>query len=107
MRDEQTNEIHLPLTSTVVPKRKQEKLYVPLVFQNSLTVDALAGSGAFVSAIAQNDLDKIKEKAPKHILKIDDPPIFLIQLANGQLEKPLSTATLKFEIGDNTFASSQ
>ena len=44
-----------------------------------------------------------KEKAPNSVLKIDDPPNFQIQVVNGQLEKPLSTALLKFEIGDNTF----
>ena len=60
-------------------------------------------SGAFVSAIAQDDLDTTKQKAPNNILKIDDPPNFQIQVAKGQLEKPLSTATLKFEIGDNSF----
>ena len=45
-----------------------------------------------------------KWKTPNNVLKIDDPPNFQIQVANGQLEKPLSTATLKFEMGDNTFA---
>ena len=104
VRDEQTNEVYLPLTSTVVLKRKQEVFYVPLYFENNLTVDALVDSGAFVSAIAQDDLETIKQKAPNNILKIDDPPNFQIQVANGQLEKPLSTATLKFEIGDNSFA---
>ena len=52
VRDEQTNEVYLPLTSTVVLKRKQEMLYVPLDFENNLTVDAQMDSGAFVSAIA-------------------------------------------------------
>ena len=104
VRDEQTNELYLPLTSTVVLKRKQEMLYVPLDFENNHTVDALVDSGAFVSAIAQDDLETIKQKAPNNILKIDEPPNFQIQVANGQLEKPLSTATLKFEIGDNSFA---
>ena len=104
MRDDQTNELYLPLTSTVVLKRKQEMLYVPLDFENNHTVDALVDSGAFVSAIAQDDLETIKQKASNNILKIDDPPNFQIQVANGQLEKPLSTATLKFEIGDNSFA---
>ena len=104
VRDEQTNEIYLPLTSTVVLKRKQEMLYVPLDFENNHTVDALVDSGAFVSAIAQDDLEMIKQKAPNNILKIDNPPNFQIQVANGQLEKPISTATLKFEIGDNSFA---
>ena len=104
VRDQQTNEIYLPLTSTVVLKRKQEMLYVPLDFENNLTVDALVDSGVFVSAIAQDDSDTIKQKAPNNIPKIDDLPNFQIQAANGQLEKPLSTATLKLEVGDNTFA---
>ena len=98
VRDEQTNEVYLPLTSTVIVKRK------PLDFENNLTVDSLVDSGAFVSPIAQHDLETIKQKAPNIILKIDDPPNFQIQTANGQLQKPLSTATLKFEIGDNSFA---
>ena len=104
VRDEQTNEVYLPLTSRVVLKRKQETLFVPLDFENHLTVDALVDSREFVSAIAQDALDTIKERAPNNILKVDDPPSFQIQVANGQLEKPLSTATLKFEFGDNTFA---
>ena len=104
VRDEQTNEVYLLLTSTVVLKRKQEMLYVPPDFENNLTVDALVDSGAFVSAIAQDDLDIIKQKAPNNILEIDDSPNFQIQVANGQLEKPLSTTPLKFEVGDNSFA---
>ena len=63
-RDEQTNEIYLPITSAVVLKRKQEMLYVPLDFGNNLTVVALLDSRAFVSAIAQDDLETIKQKAP-------------------------------------------
>ena len=104
VRDEQTDDVYLPLTSTVFLKRKQEILYVPLDFENNLTVDALGDSRAFVSAIAQDDLDTIEQKAPNNILKIDDPPNFQTQVANGQLEKPLSTATLKFEIRGNSFA---
>ena len=104
VRDEQTDEMYLPLNSTVVLNRKQEMLYVLLDFQNNLMVDALVDSGAFVSAIAQNDLDTIKGKAPNNIIKIDDPANFQIQVANGQLEEPLSTATLKLKIGDNNFA---
>ena len=89
VRDEQTIEVYLPLTSTVILKRKQEMLYVPLHFKNNLTVDALVDSRAFVSATAQDDLETIKQKAPNNILKIDDPPNFQIQVTNGQLEKPL------------------
>ena len=61
-------------------------------------------SGAFVSGIAQGDLDTIKHKAPNNILKIDDPPNFPIQVTSGQLEKPIATVTLKLETGHNTFA---
>ena len=71
-------------------------LYVPLDFENNITVDALVDLGPFVSSIAQNDSDTKKEKAPKNLVKINDPPGFHIQVANGQLEKPLATATLKF-----------
>ena len=103
VRAEQTNEVYLPLTSTVVLKRKQEMLYVPQDFENNLTIDALVDSGAFVSAIAQDDLETIKQKAPNNILKTDDPPNFLLKVANGQLERPLAIAKLKFEIGDVSF----
>ena len=85
VRDEQTNEVYLPLTSTVVLKRKQEMLYVPVDFENNLTVEVLVDSGAFVSAIAQDDLETIKQKAPNNVLRINDPPKFQIQVANGQL----------------------
>ena len=104
MRDEQTNDLYLPPISTVVLKRKIEMLYLPLDFKNGLTIDALVDSGAYVSAIAQNELDRIKQQSSNNIFKVDDPPIFQIQVANGQLEKPLATATLKFDIGDKTFA---
>ena len=77
-------------------------LYVPLDFENGLTIDALVDSGAYVSAIAQTELDRIKQQAPANVFKIDDPPNFQIQVANDQLETPISTATFKFDIGDNT-----
>ena len=104
LRDDQTNEVYCPLTSTVVLTRKQERLYVPLDFEDNLMVDALVDLGAFFSSIDQNDLDTIEEKARNNILKIDDPPNFQVQVANGQSEKPLATVTLNFEIRDNTFA---
>ena len=46
----------------------------------------------------------MKQNASHSILEIDDPPNFQIQVANGQLEKPLAPTTRKFDIGDNTFA---
>ena len=49
-------------------------------------------------------MDRINQESPSNILKIDDPPNFQIQVANGQLEKPTATATLKFDIRDHIFA---
>ena len=102
VRDDITNELYMPLSSTVVLKRKKERLGVPLDFENGLTIDGLVDSGAYVSAIVHSELDRIKQQAPANIFKIDDPPNFQIQVANGQLEKPIATATLTFDIGDNT-----
>ena len=52
LRDDITNELYMPLSSTIVVKRKKEMLYVPLDFENCLTIDALVDSGAYVSVIA-------------------------------------------------------
>ena len=104
VRDDNTNELYMPLSSTIVLKRKKEILYVPLDFENGLTIDTHVDSGAYVSAIAQKELDRIQQQAPSNNLKIDDPPNFQIQVANGQLEKPTATATLKFDIGDHIFS---
>ena len=76
VRDENTNELYMPLSSTIVLKRKKEMLYVPLDFDNGLTIDALVDSGAYVSAIAQKECDRIQQQAPSNILKIDEPPNF-------------------------------
>ena len=79
-------------------------LYVPLDSENGLTLDDLVDSGAYVSVIAQNELDRIKQQAPSNILKTDDPPNFQNQVANDQLEKLTPKTTLKFDIGDHIFA---
>ena len=104
VRDDSTNELYMPLSSTIVLKWKKDMLYVPLDFENGLTIDTLVDLGAYVSAIAQNELDRIRQQTPSNILKIDDPPNFQIQVANGQLKKTTATATLKFDIGDHIFA---
>ena len=70
VRDENTSGLYMPLSSTIVLKRKKEMLYVPLDFENSLTIDALVDSGAYVSAVAQKELDRIKQQSPSIILKI-------------------------------------
>ena len=46
LRDDSTNELYMPLSSTIVLKRKKEMLYVALDFENGLTINALVDSGA-------------------------------------------------------------
>ena len=46
VRDDITNELYMPLSSTIVRKRKKEMLFVPLDLENGLTKDALVNSGA-------------------------------------------------------------
>ena len=77
VRDDITNELYMPLSFTIVLKRKKEMLYVPLDFENGLTtIDALVDSGAYVSAMAQKELNRNQQQAPSNILKINDPPNF-------------------------------
>ena len=104
VRDDITNQLYVPLSSIIVLKRKKEMLYVPMDFENGLGIHARVDSGAYVSAIVQKELDRIEQPAPSIVLKIDDPPNFQIHVANGQLEKPTATTTLKVDIGDHIFA---
>ena len=103
VRDDFTNELYMPLSSTIVLKRKKEMLYVPLDFENGLTIDALVDSGAYVSAIAQKELDRIKQQAPSNIQKINDPPnfvrtlLFLHQLQKNLVKKLPSLEFYKFQ----------
>ena len=69
VRYEITNELYIPLSSTMAFKRKKEMLFVPLDFEKDLTTEALVDSGAYVVAIAQNELDRIKQQAPTSIFK--------------------------------------
>ena len=81
--DDFKNELYIPLSSTIVLIPEKEMLYVPLVFENGLTMDALVDWGAYVGAIVQSELDRIKQQAPANIFKIDDPLLFQIHVANG------------------------
>ena len=59
VRDDITKELYMPLSSTFFLKRKRQMFYVPLDFKNRSTIDALVDSGAYVSAMAQKELDRI------------------------------------------------
>ena len=89
-----------PLSPTIVLKRKTKMLYVPLVFENGLMADALVDSRAYVRVVSEIELNRVIEHSLISTFKIDDPPHFQLQMANGKLEKSLATATLKFNLGD-------
>ena len=55
------------------------------------------------SAIPEADLRKIRLLAPHTILNEGPLPEFQIMVANGQLEAPIATIELQFEVGDITF----
>ena len=46
VRDDITNELYMPVSSTILLKRKKEMLYVHLEFENGLTIAALVDSGS-------------------------------------------------------------
>ena len=73
----------MPLCSTIVLQRKVKMLYVHQDFENGLTKINLVASEAYVTSIAQSELDRIKQQAPSNILKIDNFPVFQKQVANG------------------------
>ena len=68
-----------------------------------LNIDGLIDTGALSSAIPEVDLCKILLLAPHTKSNGSPPPKFQIMLANGQLEEPIATVELQFEVADITF----
>ena len=68
-----------------------------------LKIDELVDTGALSSAIPEADLRKIRLLAPHILLNEGPPPQFQIMIANGQLEAPIATVELQFEVGNITF----
>ena len=52
VRDEITDELCMPLSSTIVLKRENKMVYLPLDFKKGLKIAGHVDSGAYVSAIA-------------------------------------------------------
>ena len=92
----------LPLSTKLPLKNQQKMLYFPMDFVE-LNVDELINTGALSSAIPEADLRIIRLLAPHTKLNEGPPPEFQIMVANGQLEAPIATVELQFEVGDITF----
>ena len=78
-------------------------LFLPIEF-NKVKIEASVNSGAHINAISERDAEKIGHEADQFIIKKAPPPPFKVQLANAELEHSLPTYTLRFKIGDYSFA---
>ena len=92
----------LPLSTNLPLKNKRKMLYFPMDF-GELNNYGLTNTVALSSVIPEADLRKIRLLAPSTILNEGPPPEFQIIVANGQLEAPVATVELQFEVGDITF----
>ena len=68
-----------------------------------LNIDGLIDTGALSSAISEANLRKIQLLAPHTILNEGPQPELQAMVANGQLEAPIATVELQFEVGNITF----
>ena len=92
----------LPLSTNLPLKNKRKVLYFPMD-SGELNIDGLKDTGALSCAILEVDLPKIRLLALHTNLKEGPPPEFQFMFANGQLEAPIATVELQFEVGDITF----
>jgi len=100
--DTTRNVSYIPLSTTLTLKQKRHMFYFPMDF-GELTIDGLIDTGALTSAVSEADLNKIKLLSSDAILDTGPPPNFQIMVANGQLENPIGTVQLKFEVADMEF----
>ena len=99
---EKDGETYIPLHSTIVLKSRRRMLYLPLEF-GEITMDGLVDSGAFINAMSWSDYNVIKMNSDSCVIKEYPQPPFKIECANAQLEQPIATADIQFNIGTYTF----
>ena len=76
VRDENMKDLYMPLCSSIVLKRKKEMLYVLLDFNDCLLIDAQVDSRAYVSSIAEKELEELKYQTPPTSSKVTNLQIF-------------------------------
>ena len=99
---EKDGETYIPLHSTIVLKSRRRMLYLPLEF-GEITMDGLVDSGAFINAMSWSDYNAIKINSDSCVIKEYPQPPFKIECANAQLEQPIATADIQFNIGTYNF----
>ena len=66
-------------------------------------MDGLIDTGVFTSVISEADLNKIKLLPIEAIKDTGPAPNLQFMVANGQLERPIGTVLLEFEVADFQF----
>ena len=99
---EKDGETHIPLHSTIILKKRRRMLYLPLEF-GEITMDGLVDSGAFINSMSWSDYNAIKMNSDSCVIKEYPQPPFKIECANAQLEQPIATADIQFNIETYTF----
>ena len=92
----------LQLSTNLPLKNKRKMIYFPMDFVE-LNIDGLIDTGALSSDIPEADLPKIRLLGLHTKLNECPPTEFQNMFANGQLEAPIATVELQFEVGDITF----
>ena len=77
-------------------------LYLPLEI-GEITMAGLVDSGAFIDAMTWSECNLIKMNSDNCVIKENPQPPFRIECANAQLEQPIATADIQFNIGTKTF----
>ena len=97
----QGRRLHSVNVRSCTQEEKKRSLLLPGDF-NTVKIDALVVSGAYINAISERDAEKLRQNASQCIVNKAPPPSFKIQYANADFE-PIATYTLRFKIGDYTF----
>ena len=97
--------MYVNLSTNLTLKKKRQKFYFPMDF-GKLTLDGLIDACALTSVISEARLNKIKLLSNEAIKETGPEPNFQIIVANGQLECPIGTVLLEFEVADFQFQES-
>ena len=100
--DKERNLTYLPISTSLTLKRKRHMYYIPMDFKN-LTLDGLIDTGALTRAVSEQDLNKINKimlLSNEATKETGRPPHLQIMVANGQLDVPICTVLLEFEVTD-------
>ena len=70
---------------------EKQMIWAHMDFKSGLTLDAVVDHGAYVTAMAASDSNRIKQQAAAKVSKIDSTPNIQTDVANGQLLKSIAT----------------